>query len=244
MKKFIACLTVLLLCVSLAVPAAAAEADFVPSISVKPAPRIVTGIDPDGVPYIGRILNADGEVIDYIREDCLIVTAVADAKTSTLIPDNAEALLMDVYAKLLSGDMTIPYEKHGSQLDELNMIIRDLYDATWLCSDHPDMIAPAGIVLEITFDLGVAADQTVYSMTYKNQEWNPIVSCDNNGDGTVTCVFEHLCPVEFSVEGEPDSSKTGDIGPELSMWALVALVSLAAIVALTVIYRKDAMKRA
>lgn len=244
MKKFIACLTVLLLCVSLAVPAAAAEAEFVPSISVKPAPEIVPGVDPDGVPYIACLLNGDGEIIDYIREDCLVVTSVADAKTSTLIPDSAEALLLDVYAKLTSGDMTIPYEKHDAKLDKLNMIIRDLYDATWLCDDHPVELAPEGVTLQITFDIGVEADKEVYVMSYKNEEWNPIVSCANNGDGTVTCVFENLCPIEFSVEGDPDSSKTGDIGPELSVWGLVALASLAAIVVLTVIYRKDAMKNA
>lgn len=245
MKKFIACLTVLMICLSMAVPAAALETEFVPSISVKPAPEIVPVVDGEGNPAIAMLLNADGEIIAYIYEDCLVVTAVADAKTSTLIPDSAEALLLDVYAKLMAGEMTIPYDKHDADLDETNMIIRDLYDATWLCDDHPVAVAPEGVVLQITFDLGVEADKNVYAMSYKNNEWNPIVSCTNNGDGTVTCVFENLCPIEFSVEGEPDSSKTGDsIGEQLPLWGLVALASLLAIVVLTVIYRRDSMKNA
>lgn len=245
MKKFIACLTVLLICVSLAVPAAAVEADFVPSITVKPAPEIVPVPDAEGNPAIALVLDADGNIIDYVGEDCLVVTAVADATTSTRIPDDAEALLLDVYDKLNSGKMTIPYDKHNAGLDETNMTVRDLFDATWLCVEHPEMVAPEGVVLQITFNLGVDADVDVYAMSYNDSEWNPIVSCVNNGDGTVTCVFEHLCPIEFSVEGEPDSSKTGDdIGEQLPMWGLVALVALLAIVVLTVIYRRDRMKNA
>lgn len=243
MKKLIAILTALLICVSLAVPAAAAKADFVPSISVKPAPNVVTFNDPEGVPAIGTIVGADGSVVGYLRQECLIVTAVADAKSSTEIPSAARTLLLEVYDKLTSGDMTIPYEKHGKNLDALNMVIRDLYDASWRCEDHPDVVAPEGVTFQITFDLGVKANQTVYTMTYKNNEWNPIVSTTNNGDGTVTCVFEHLCPVEFSVEGDSSSSQTGDLGNE-PLWALMALGALAAIVILTVVYRKDAMKNA
>lgn len=244
MKKFIACLTVLLICLSMAVPAAALETEFVPSISVKPAPEIVPGVDGEGDPYIALLME-DGEIIDYIDEHCLVITPVAEAKTSTLIPDYAEEMLLDVYAKLTSGEMTIPYDKHNAKLDETNMIVRDLFDATWLCEDHPVMLEPEGVVLQITFDLGVKANENVYCMTYKNSEWNPIVSCTNNGDGTVTCVFEHLCPIEFSVEGESNSSQTGDdVAEKLPLWGLAALVSLLAIVVLTVIYRRDRMKNA
>lgn len=245
MKKLIACLTVLLICLSMAVPAAALETEFVPSISVKPAPEIVPVVDGDGSPAIAMLLNGDGEIVDYIGQECLVVTPVAEAETSTLIPDDAEELLLDVYAKLSSGEMTIPYDKHNAGLDETNMIVRDLFDATWLCDDHPVILAPEGVVLQITFNLGVKADEDVYVMSYKNSEWNPIVSCTNNGDGTVTCVFENLCPIEFSVEGESNSSQTGDsIGEKLPLWGLVALASLLAIVVLTVIYRRDRMKNA
>lgn len=243
MKKLIAILTALLICVSLAVPAAAVEADFVPSITVKPAPKVVIFKDPEGIPAIGAIVDANGQTTGYLREDCLIITSVADAKDSTEIPSAAKTLLLEVYDKLNTGDMTIPYEKHGNGLDTLNMVIRDLYDATWRCEEHPDIVAPEGVTFEITFDLGVSPNQTVYTMAYKGGEWNPIVSTTNNGDGTVTCVFEHLCPVEFSVEGDSSSSQTGDLGNE-PLWALTALGALAAIVILTVLYRKDAMKHA
>lgn len=244
MKKVIACVAVLTLLVSLFVPVMAAEAEFTPSVTNKPAPEIVPVEDPDGKPAIGVIRDASGDIISYVYEDCLVVTAVADAETSTLIPDASEALLLEVYEKLTNGEMEIPYEKHDADLDASKMVIRDLYDATWLCGDHPEMVAPEGVVLEIVFDLGINAGVDVYAMTYKNNEWNPIVKSDNNGDGTVTCTFEDLCPVEFSVSTASTTppEQTGDIFEY--HWIIIAAVALAAIVALTVVYVVDSKKRA
>ena len=243
MKKFLAILVAAMLCVSFAVPALAAEAEFTPSVTNKPAPEIVPVTDPDGNPAIGIICNDEGQIIDYVYEGCLVITPVSEAETSTEIPEASRVILLDVYDKLTSGEMTIPYEKHNSKLNSSNMVIRDLFDATFVCTDHPAMLEPEGVTLTLVFDLGVKADVDVYTMTYKNSEWNPIVSCENNGDGTVTCVFEKLCPVEFSVEtaAEPPV-QTGDVG-NMSMWGLVAVIALVAIIALTVIYRIDAKKR-
>ena len=105
MRRIVSLLAVLVLCISLACPVFAEE--FVPSISDKNAPEIVPGKDDEGKPVIGRILK-DGKVIDYIYEGCLLITPVSQAKTSTLIPDDAEALLLDVYAKLNKGAMQLP----------------------------------------------------------------------------------------------------------------------------------------
>ena len=64
----------------------------------------------------------------------------------------------------------------------------------------------------------------------------------NNGDGTLTCVFEDICPVVFCVEedyhiGPPP--KTGDeFGRKLPLWIALMVVSLIAIVVLVVLYRK------
>jgi hypothetical protein len=81
-------------------------------------------------------------------------------------------------------------------------------------------------------------------MTYKNDQWDPIVSCVNNGDGTVTATFEKLCPVEFSINTDTTPpSGTGDVNP-FSVWGVIAIVSLAAIVILTVVYVVGSKKRA
>lgn len=237
MRKLIAVIAVLMLCATMILPVAAAGNEFTPSVTNKPAPEIVPVMDPDGNPAIAMLCDDDGQIIGYVYEECLIVTPVSEAKTSTEIPDHAEALLLEVYDKLTSGAMTIPYEKHDPKLNTGNMVIRDLFDATFLCTEHPELLEPEGVTLQITFDLKVAKDVEVYAMTYKNNEWNPIVSTVNNGDGTVTCTFEKLCPVEFSVQTaeEPPVQTGDDSGEDLLLWGAVAAVALVAIVALVVV---------
>ena len=244
MKKFIACLVALMLCVSMVLPVMAAEAEFTPSVTNKPAPEIVPVTDPDGNPAIAVVCDDDGQIIDYVYEDCLVVTPVSEAKTSERIPDYAEKLLLEVYDKLTGGEMTIPYEKHDAERNSSNMVIRDLFDATFLCEEHPEMLQPEGVTLKITFKLNVAADETVYAMSYKNNEWNPVVETVNNGDGTVTCTFENLCPIEFSVRtAVKPPVQTGDQG-SMGLWILLAGVALCAIAVLTVVYVKDSKKAA
>jgi hypothetical protein len=228
-----AIITVALMCVSLMVPAMAAQ-EFMPSVTNKPAPEVM----------VARILDKDGSVIEEVGNECLIITPVSEANTSTEIPAASREVLLNVYGKLLDGSMTIPYEKHNDNLDPSKMVIRDLFDATFVCTECPELLEPEGVVLEIVFDLNVAPGVNVYAMTYKNDQWDPIVSCVNNGDGTVTATFEKLCPVEFSINTDTTPpSGTGDVNP-FSVWGVIAIVSLAAIVILTVVYVVGSKKRA
>lgn len=242
MKKVIACITALLLCMTMAVPVFA-EAEFTPSVTNKPAPEVVPVMDPDGNPAIGVILDDNGQIIGYVYEGCLVVTAVADAETSTLIPEDSRDVFLDVYNKLTNGQMTIPYEKHNAGLNAGDMVIRDLFDASFICEEHPKMLEPEGVAFQITFDLGVAENVDVYTMSYIDGEWAPIVSTVNNGDGTVTCTFEKLCPVEFSVRTSSEPPvQTGDDGDGMYLWLAVAVLALAAIVVLVAINHRSARK--
>lgn len=101
----------------------------------------------------------------------------------------------------VDGSMTLPYEKVSDDIVAGNMVVRDLFDVSWRCVDHPEAIAPTGVYVELTFDLGVEKDAQVVAMTYKDEQWNPVASVVNNGDGTVTCVFENFCPVDRSDGG-------------------------------------------
>lgn len=253
MRKIVACLVALMICASMVLPAAAAP--FTPSVTYTPCPSIVPVEDPDGNPALGEVLE-DDVVIDYVYETCLVVTPVAEAETSTDIPEESRAILLDVYAKLNSCEMQIPYDKFNAGLDSSKMSVRDLFDATFMCGgattivDHPAMLEPDGVTFRITFDLGVAADEKIYTLTYIDGEWNPIVSTVNNGDGTVTCVFEKLCPIAFCVENQESSTpekppvQTGDpAGDQMIIWIVVGAVSLVALVALVVIYRTKLSKK-
>ena len=243
MKRFFAIITAVMMCAALLVPAMAAQ-EFTPSVTNKPAPEIVPVQGEDGKIHIGKIIDGNGEVIGYVDEGCLIITPVSEVDSSVDIPEASRIILKDVYAKLLDGSMTIPYEKHNANLDASKMVIRDLFDATFVCTECPAMLEPEGVVLELIFDLNVEPGVDVYTMTYKNDQWDPIVSTVNNGDSTVTTTFEKLCPVEFSISTATNPpSVTGDQG-NTSLWAIIAIGSLAAIVVLTVVYRVSGKKHA
>jgi len=236
MKKVICLLIAMMLCFSLACPALAAEG-FVPSISEKDEPSIVP---PAGnKDAIGIIRDEEGNIIDYVTADCLVITPLSKVTTSNEIPAEAKELLLAVYKALSDGTMKLPYDKLG--LDPEKQVIRDLLDITWLCTEHPEMLEPEGIVLELIFDLGVSASESIVVMTYKNGEWNPIAEVTNNGDGTVTCVFEHLCPVAFSVVDPSDATPpaTGDTS-DIMLWSVLALASAAGIVVILASQRKRA----
>lgn len=236
MRKLI-CLTVaLLLCVSFACPIFAAE-EFVPSISYKGTPDVVTVTDPNGKEALGVIRNAAGEIVDYVYAECLWLTPVARAVDDHKIPDDAEKLLLHLYDALSKGTMKLPY---GDDVNPEEMVIRDLFDISWLCGhDHDAVLEPNGVVIELKFDLGVEKDEPVVVMTYKKEAWGEIAAVKNNGDGTVTCTFEHLCPVSFSVKGRTAPDQTGDqLGTSLHLWIALMSVATVAMVAVVVTRRK------
>jgi hypothetical protein len=251
MKKILAVIIAVMLVCSLAVPAMAAEAeapavDFTPSITYKPHPEIVPVLGPDGQKHFGVVKNADGEVLGYLEEGCLLITPIAYVwDEEKEVPVDVEDLLTFIYEELSSGRMKLPYNLFTTvSLDPENMVIRDLFDARWRCEDHPKMVAPEGIVLELTFDLGVAPDTEIYVMTYDEAtgEWEPIVSTVNNGDGTVTCVFEHLCAIAFSMPLVASKAPAAPASNGMIWLILLGLAAVAVVAVLVVKNKKSAAK--
>ena len=197
MKRVVTCICILAMLLSLCVPA---FADFTPSVSNKPAPEIVPTPGEGGKPAIGIIRDENNKIIGYVYEDCIVITPVSKVDESKDIPEDAKQLLKDIYNKLTSGEMTLPYQDVNPNLNPGNM-------------------------------------------TYVNGKWVPAVSTVNNGDGTVTVVFEDICPIAFSVRTDAaGSEKTADIS---SMpWVLTGMFALIALVAITVVYNKSGKKYA
>lgn len=239
------CLAIaMILCISLICPVFAAGDKFVSSISYKGAPTLVTSKDDQNNTVYG-IVHDGSKTISGLGSNCLVITPVSQAKTSQLIPDEAEVLLLEVYDKLKSGEMKLPYDKLGGKVDAKKMVIRDLVDISWLCKpdathpDHPAEVEPEKVYLEVTFKMGVSKNTKVYVMTYKNNEWNPIEKVVNNGNGTVTCTFEHLCPVVFCVESGSvyGPAKTGDAS-NIGLWIGVMVAAAVVLGAVVVISRR------
>lgn len=234
MKRILSLMIVVTLCMSLLASYTFAS-DFVPSIGDKDHPEIV----PVGGDVIGQIVSPDGTVVDDVDTGCLVVTPVSEANSSTEIPEEARETLLDVYEQLSNGSMELPYDNSVNPDD---MVIRDLFDLSFLCQEHPEMLEN-GNTLKLTFDLGVSAGDVVVAMVYVNGEWIE-VELINNGDGTVTCFFSEVCPVVFSVKQTETPPQTGDFsGNEILLWVLLMTGSLVAFVVCVVVYRKKASKQ-
>lgn len=227
MRRIICLLGVLLVCGTLVCPAFAAANTFVPSISYKDGPDIEEAV-------------LDGENVG----GCVVVSSITDAKNKTTdISQEERDTLLDVYEQLSDGSMKLPCEND-------DYVIRELVDVSFRKTacvdaehDHKEELAKAGTTITIDFDLGVAKTTEVVVMTYIDGEWAPIESVENNGDGTITCVFEQLCPVAFCVEADAEDAppKTGDAaGKDLIFWGTLMAVSAAAVVVLPVCRRKYA----
>ena len=95
-----------------------------------------------------------------------------------------------------------------------------------------------GKTVTIVFDMGLAADEKLIVMTYienpnartSEGTWVPVESVVNNGDGTLTVVFEDICPVAFVTE-LGNAAPTGDAARnQLGIFIGLMVVSAAAIV--------------
>ena len=227
MKKLICLICALVLCVGTAVSASAAVS-FVPSITFKDGP----GMD---------WATFDGEDVS----DCLVITTIkqANEKTTDITQDERD-LLLDVYDKLNSGAMTLP-------IDE-SYTIRELLDVNYKyesCRQKPEThgdklteLNTTDKTLTVQFNMGVTADTELIVMTYSEGKWEKIKSVVNNGDGTVTCEFEHLCPVVFAVKNSSTPStppQTGDTSDKyMPLWIGIMALSGVALVTLVVVALK------
>jgi hypothetical protein len=92
-----------------------------------------------------------------------------------------------------------------------------------------------GVTLTVTFELGVGPYEDVVVVAYIDGQWVVIEDVTNNGDGTVTCVFEDICPVAFAVKERSGSNNpaTGDLaGNRMVLFVGMMVLSAAGIVAL------------
>jgi hypothetical protein len=202
-------------------PAFAAEDTFVPSISYKDGPEI-----------------DDAEMGNEDVDVCLVITSLkAAVEKTTDVSQESRDFLLEVYEKLTTGEMKLPTGE--------GFVIRELVDVSWEqvgCVEqehtHEGDLNKEGITVTMDLNLGVDANTDVLVYAYHNGQWDPIKSAKNNGDGTVTCVFEHFCPVAFAVREQTGGSETGDTARTgLVLYGVLMAVSTLAIVAL-VIYRK------
>lgn len=163
---------------------AGSDTQFAPSVTYKGGPEIITA-------------ELEGQNV----LSCIVVTSIEQAKKKTTdIHQDERDELVEVYEKLLSGEMLLPIEgKH---------VIRELVDISFKYNacraveahGHKDQVLKEeDVTLTMSLNLGVADDAKVLVMTLIDGVWSEIESVENKGNGIVTCVFEDLCPVAFAV---------------------------------------------
>ena len=256
MKRILAFVLALALCMGLS--AAASASTFTPSAENKGVPNYVPLIDENTGRIAAGLLVGDnvGEDAEFVYTECLILTAVKDVDDAT-ISEEAKTALEQVYTALKSGEMEFPFEMLDSEYAD-HLVIRDLFDVSVVCTcgddRHHKELEKEGVSLELKFDIGIAPGAKVYVTVYKGGRWQEIEQVINNGDGTITCIFEHLCPVAIVVEeadsqggtitgtntntgnagsNSPWNPKTGDFSDQnLMLWAAVMFASAGALVLL------------
>lgn len=242
MRKIICLFIALVMCLSIAVPALAADTGFVPSITYKPDPEIITVKDEKGEDAVAVIRNDKGEVVDYVDHGCFKITPIAHIWDEEIeVPEYIEKLLTSVYDGLNDGTLTINYDAFKSNLKASDMVIRDLFDIRWYCDEHRALLEQEGNTLDIIFDLGVVSEAQIFVATFdeNTKEWSPIVKTVNNGDGTVTCTFEHFCAVSFSMPLAGTVVPVDDAQPaNLLPWIIILLLAVAVFVTVLIIKNK------
>ena len=232
MRRFFCFLMAMAVCLSLSATVMAAGV-MTPSVPAKDAPTLVPGVDGDGYPVIGEIVDGSDNNLDFIVEECLVVTPVSEAGTSDKIPQASKETLLNVYKQLSDGTMKLPY---GENVDPNKMVIRDLFDVSWICDEHKAMAEDEHKFVKLTFDTDIPADAKVTIMVYENGKWVPAKFVKNNGDGTITCILENVGVVAIAVPTS-GSSQTGD-ETDLTLPAVLLAISAVALVALVVIRRR------
>lgn len=234
MKKIVALLLVLVLSISLVGTAFAAELEFAPSIMYKDGPAYDDA-------YI--VDEGTGDLDGMGVGDCIVITTVAQARDkSTDITQEERDTLIEVYEALSDGSMTLPLEG--------DYVIRDLVDISF---EHEDCrmieahgqkdkeLAKRRIMLNIDLDLEIGSKVEVIVLTYVNGHWIEIEEVANNGDGTVSCLFEDICPVAFVVSGDvydPIPMGGDAMAKQLGLWIGVMAVAAIALVAIVVVSHK------
>lgn len=159
------------------------EAEFVPSVTYK------------GGPFVIKAVMNDREMTS-----CIVVTTVEEAQEKkTDITQEERDLLVDVYKQLANGTMALPIEGEYVIRDFVDISFR--YEACREVEDHGEKdeeLDVKGTTLIVEFDLEISTSTKLMVMAYIDGEWVE-VPCVNNGDGTVTCEFENVCPVAFIV---------------------------------------------
>lgn len=183
MKRVVTVAIVLLLCLMVALPVAA-------DVAGANSPEI-------------KIEIKQADMNGLALEDCVEITTVqqAEEKSTDITQEERDALL-NVYNALVDGTASLPIEGEYAVREIVDISFKN--EACRALEEHghkDEVLKQPDVVLSIDLDLGIEEGEKICVMTFIDNKWEEIESAENNGDGTITCVFEDLCPVAIAVIG-------------------------------------------
>ncbi len=230
MKKAISLILSLVMVFGLSVSAFAAEDDFRPSVDSKDHPVIVPQ-DFNGISFDALILDENNEVIEGIHivterrpDGEIIITAYSEIEVAD---ERVNVVYMQTsYKEILSARSL----KELNDLIPLGMIVRDFFDIT-LVGAYKDIFKD-GKKLQIKFDIGAQLKEKLMVLTRCSDEsgWEFVESVTINPDGTITVIFDKLCPIIFLTEdtGAVQSPATSDFA-STALWSLAIIFGIGSI---------------
>ena len=260
MKKLALFLSVLLIAVTLAVPASAAV-NFTPSVEQKPAPTVDPITDSNGNQVSAIIRDQNGEEVHGVSIDSgeLIVTPISQASQAA---QAISEMLTNAYEQIQQADTIadlVPtigefLQAIGSAAQVADLVVRDVFDVS-LTGTAAEYLAQEGNNITLRFDVGVAPSATLIVLhNYEGSNWE-IIPDDRvvqNADGTVDVTFDSLSPIAFVVDSTetdtsastdanaPTSPQTGDSSlPPVAGAGLIAL-GCVALASAAVVWKKRA----
>ena len=220
MKKIINLLIIAIMCVTMAVPAFAA--DFVPSITYKDGP------DLNNATMNGTTVTS-----------ALVITTISEAKNKTTnITQEERDMLLDLYKKLDSGEMKLP-------ISNQDFVIRELVDISYSASSdgsQEEWLKTDGNTITVTLDLGIKSAHDLAVLVYVDGQWVEAEKIVSKGNGIFAITFEELGPVAICVDSDAQVSppKTGDDnGSAMLLWGGVLLGSVVAVVVLVILFKRS-----
>ena len=230
MKKALSLVLSIIMMLSIGTVAFAAEGDFRPSVDSKDHPVIVPQ-DFNGVSFDALILDENNEAVEGIHvvteqkpDGQIIVTAYSEIE---IADERVNVVYMQAsYEEILNARSL----RELNELIPLGMIIRDFFDIT-LVGAFED-IFKEGKKLQIKFDIGAQLKEKLMVLTRCSDEtgWEFVESLTINPDGTVTVIFDRLCPVIFLTEdtGAVQSPATSDFA-STALWSLAIIFGLGSV---------------
>lgn len=230
MKKALSVILSLVMVLSIGVTAFAAEDDFRPSVDSKDHPVIVPQLF-NSISFDALILDENNEVVEGIHlvtgenpDGEIIVTAyseieVADKRVNVVYMEASYKEILDARS-LQELHEKIP----------VGMIVRDFFDVT-LVGTYKD-IFKEGKKLQIRFDISADLKEKIMALTRCSDEsgWEFVESVTVNPDGSITVIFDRLCPVIFLTEdaGAVQSPATFDYSTT-ALWTLAVIFGMGSV---------------